>query len=59
MAETINIVGEVDGKPLSTQDRTKVHDALKKSLHSELIPAVAGLTGSRHFSSTHISIVFS
>jgi hypothetical protein len=58
MAETITIVGELDGKPLASATQTKVQDALKKTLTAEIIPAVGGVVGTHHWSSTHISIVF-
>jgi hypothetical protein len=55
MAENLTIVGELDGQPMSTEQKAKVQNALKGALEREiLIPTVVG---THHISVTHLSIV--
>jgi hypothetical protein len=58
---TTTIVGEVDGKAITKEQKTKVENALKSVVERELIPPVSGgggIVGTHHWSVTHFSIVF-
>jgi hypothetical protein len=56
MAEQHTITGTVDKKPLSNEAQTKVKDALKSALHSEL--TLPGVRPPHHIEITHIDITF-
>jgi hypothetical protein len=63
MANNITVVGVVgssalDEKPLPIAVKTKVQQALKTALARELIAEGEGFFPARHFSITHLSIVF-
>ena len=57
---TAAVVGEVDGKALSKEQKSKVEHALKAVVESELIPpgGGGGIVGTHHWSVTHFSVVF-
>ncbi len=55
MAERINIVGEVDGKPMANEMKVKVEGALKTALQQEI--SAQRIVGTHHYSVTHLSIV--
>lgn len=54
MAQKVNIVGELDGKAISSDVKTRIQDALKKALTDEVI----GIVPTHHLSVTHFSIVY-
>ena len=56
MAETVNIVGETDGKPLDDQMKHQLTTALRAELQKQARPGVTPTT--HHTSITHISISF-
>ena len=56
---TTATVGEVDGKTLTKDQKSKVEHALKSVVQSELTPVGGGgIVGTHHWSVTHFSIVF-
>jgi|HubBroStandDraft_6_1064221.scaffolds.fasta_scaffold1300946_1 hypothetical protein len=56
MAQKITVEGKIDDKPLPPELKTKVQNALKSSLETEL--KTPGLVPSHHFSVTHYSVVY-
>jgi hypothetical protein len=63
MAENITVVGVVgsrsnEERPLPIEVKTKVQQALKTALSRELTSAGEQFFPARHFSITHLSIVF-
>jgi hypothetical protein len=54
MAETVTIEGTSKGKELSGDVKTKVHEALKKTLEAELRGATVVPT--THHTSIHVSV---
>jgi hypothetical protein len=55
---TTSIVGEVDHKPLTKDQKSKVEHALKSAVQAEIIPFGGGIIGSHHLSITHWSVVW-